>query len=98
MEKDSIKKGGLVKINCLECGNGKMVKPSRIKIGQGKFCSLLCARSFQFKQHKNKGTDIEILIEQELINRHVPYMKQVPIREAHTIPDFLLSEKSSNIL
>lgn len=86
-------KGGLVKIFCLECGKEKMVKPSKIKIGQGKFCSLLCARSFQFKQHKNSGTDIENLIEQELINRHILYMKQVPIKEAHTIPDFLLPDK-----
>ena len=35
-------KGGLVKTNCKFCNKEFYIKPSRIKIGIGKFCSKSC--------------------------------------------------------
>ncbi len=41
---------------------------------------------------KIKNTSIELAIEQELVNRHIPYLKQAPV-EGIALVDFLLSNK-----
>lgn len=43
-------------------------------------------------KQKLKNTSIELIIEQELINRHIPYLKQSPIKGIALV-DFLLPNK-----
>jgi very-short-patch-repair endonuclease len=60
-----------------------------MKNGQGKFCSLRCATIYKNIYQKKHDTDIERLIENELIRRNIPYTKQVPLLGI-TLVDFLL--------
>jgi very-short-patch-repair endonuclease len=82
-------KGGKVIINCRICGKGRSVYQSDIDKGGGKFCSISCNSINNHLHQKQKGTDIERLIEDELIRREIPYTKQVPLLGI-TIVDFLL--------
>ncbi len=82
-------KGGEIKIICKICKKEKYIKPYSIKIGKGIFCSHNCAainRNIHMRKH---DTDIEIIIEKELIHRDIPYTKQVPLLGI-TLVDFLL--------
>lgn len=89
-EKNNNWKGGKVKIFCKTCGKEKYVFPSQNKNGYGKFCSIRCNSIWTIKYLiKNKDTDIERLIEDELIKRDIPYTKQIPLLGI-TIVDFLL--------
>lgn len=49
-------KGGLIKRNCLECGNEFSQKPSHIKIGEGKYCSLKCRNTSYTKNRKGSNS------------------------------------------
>jgi len=85
-------RGGKIKRICKICNKEFMVIPSRIKNGQGKFCSRKCSGISIVKHMKKKDTSIELLMEQELIKNKIPYMKQVPI-EGIALVDFLLPNK-----
>lgn len=85
-------KGGKVKIICKICGKEKFLFPSSIKNGEGKFCSYRCASIWNMKYMKKHDTSIEIAIENELIKRNIPYMKQVPILGIALV-DFLLPSR-----
>jgi very-short-patch-repair endonuclease len=89
-EKSSNWKGGNIKIICRVCGKEKYFERSHINHGYGKFCSLRCHGIWKIKHVKKKNTDIEIIVEQELLKRHIPYLKQVPILGIALV-DFLLS-------
>ena len=78
-----------VRFNCKLCGKEKYIIPSLIKIGGGKFCSKRCHGIYTIRYAKQKDTDIELLIEKELIKRDVAYTKQVPLLGI-TLVDFLL--------
>jgi len=82
-------KGGKTKIICKVCGKEKDVKQSEIKKGYGKFCSLKCSAIHRNIHQKKHDTDIERLIENELIRRNIPYTKQVALLGV-TLVDFLL--------
>jgi len=82
-----------IKVKCQECGKEFFTRMHRLKQQRGKFCSLLCARVYQFRHQKNKNTQIELAIKKELESRNIPFMEQVPIKEAKTIVDFLLPNK-----
>ena len=86
-------KGGKIEVNCLVCNKKILKKKSVLKIGSGKFCSYSCNNMWKNSHSKKENTSIEIAIENELIKRHIPYMKQVPIPIAHTVVDFLLPNK-----
>lgn len=93
--KEKIRKAqtkGKIKIICKTCGKEREVYPSKIKTGGGKFCSLSCTAIWTVKHMKKKDTAIEIAIEHELIQRHIPYLKQAPV-EGIALVDFLLSNK-----
>lgn len=81
-------KGGKAKIPCKVCG---YVVQVLARNGRAKFCSgnMDCKASEMLM--KKKDTDIERLIENELIRRNIPYTKQVPLLGI-TIADFLLSK------
>jgi len=85
-------KGGKTKIICTLCGKEAFAKPSHIKRGYGKFCSKKCGAIDRMKHQKKHDTDIERLIENELKNQNIPYLKQAPI-EGIALVDFLLSNK-----
>lgn len=85
-------KGEKIRIFCKVCNKEKYIHPCEIKKGQGKFCSRSCAGIWYFKHCNKKDTSIEIAIEKELIKKHMPYMKQVPI-EGIALVDFLLSNR-----
>lgn len=82
-------KGGKIKIICMTCKKDKYVKPSKIKKGMGKFCSLSCRSMWSIRNRKKQATDIERLIEDELIKRNILYTKQVPLLGVALV-DFLL--------
>lgn len=82
-------KGGKVKIVCKVCNKEKLYPQSQIKIGNGMFCSCRCTRIWRNKHQKNHDTDIERLVEDELIRRDIPYTKQVALLGI-TLIDFLL--------
>lgn len=42
-------RGGAMKVNCLGCGGAFVTYPSRLKRGQGKFCSRKCKGKYQRK-------------------------------------------------
>ena len=89
-EKNPLWKGGTVKIICKVCGKERAnVQPSQINKGWGKFCSLKCVGIWTIKRVNKKDTDIESLIENELIRRCIPYSKQVALLGI-TLVDFLL--------
>ncbi|MFZ2937622.1 MAG: NUMOD3 domain-containing DNA-binding protein [Candidatus Omnitrophota bacterium] len=76
-------------IFCKVCGKEKYHFPSRIKKGEGKFCSQRCAAINRIIHQKKQNTDIEKLIENELIKKSIPYLKQAPIKGIALV-DFLL--------
>lgn len=82
-------KGGNIMILCKTCGKEKWVKPSVIKYGWGKFCSLRC-KSISNMIHMNKKyTDIEKLIETELVKRNISFAPHFPMLGI-TIVDFFI--------
>lgn len=91
-EKNSNWKGGKVKFVCEICGKEKDISSSAFKRGRGKTCSRRCRGIYTTKHMKTKDTSIEIAIEKELIERHIPYMKQVSILGIALV-DFLLPSK-----
>ncbi len=82
-------KGGDIKIICKVCGKEKTFAISEVKRNYGKFCSLRCSAIFRMRHQKTHNTDIERLIEDELIRRNVPYTTQVSLLGI-TLVDFLL--------
>lgn len=82
-------KGGGISRICDTCGKKFITKPNSIKRGFGKYCSHRCAIIPKNIHRKQKDTDIERLIEDALINRKIPFTKQVPLLNI-TIVDFLL--------
>jgi len=90
-EKNNSWKGGEVKINCKVCGKERHVKKSQIKRGHGRLCSYRCSGIWQMLHQRNQNTEIERLIEDELIKRGIPYTKQVALLGI-TIVDFLLAK------
>lgn len=78
-----------VKINCKICGKEKYVDSLQIKKGKGIFCSHKCSTIHKNIYSKRQNTDIERLMENELIERGISYTKQVPLLGI-TIVDFLL--------
>jgi len=91
-EKSSQWKGGKVKTICKICKKQKYVYPSKVKEGNGKFCSLRCSAIYRNIHMKKYDTNIEQLIEEELKNQNILYMKQVPI-EGIALVDFLLPNR-----
>ncbi len=91
-DKNSQWKGGKIEIKCKQCGMSKKIFPCQIN-KNGNFCSPRCS-GIWINSHlmPNKYTSIEIIIENELIKYHIPYMKQVPLLNL-TIVDFLLPNK-----
>ena len=83
-------KGGLVTRYCKLCNKEFSVYPYKLKKDRGVFCSHRCQGIWSIKNMKHKNTSIEIKIENELIKRNIPYMKQVPV-EGIALVDFLLS-------
>jgi very-short-patch-repair endonuclease len=91
-KKSSLWRGGMATIICEVCGKKKdNISLSHIKRGQGKFCSLRCSTISNNIHQKNHDTNIERLIENELIRRNIPYTKQIPLLGI-TIVDFLLPQ------
>jgi len=88
-EKHPAWKGGLKKRICETCGKEFFTRKSTIKDGYGQYCCHRCAIIPKNLNRKQKDTDIERLIEDELIKRNIPYTKQVPLLKI-TITDFLL--------
>lgn len=84
---------GEIEKKCKTCGKKMLVNVSKIKKGEGIFCSLECAGVWKMANMKKKSTKIEFLIEQELVKRGISYDKQIPIPIAHTVVDFLLPNK-----
>jgi len=82
-------KGGKIKFNCKICGKEKFVYPVFINHEGSNFCSSRCSAIWQMKHQKNHDTDIERLIENELIRRDIPFTKQVSLLGI-SIVDFLL--------
>jgi len=88
-EKSSHWKGGKIKTFCKQCKKDIYVHPSALKQGRGKFCSRRCLGIWNINHTKFYNTDIERLIEDELIKRKIPYTKQVPLFGIALV-DFLL--------
>lgn len=84
---------GEVKRKCKTCGKEFLINISKVKKGEGIFCSKQCAGVYKTKHMKKKATKIENLIEHELIKNKISYDKQVPILVAYTVVDFLLPNK-----
>lgn len=82
-------KGGKIQIICKGCGKKKHVDPDKLRKNRGKFCSRSCSAIWRIKYQKTHNTDIERLIEDELIRRNIPYTKQAPLLGI-TLVDFLL--------
>ncbi len=81
-----------VEIVCEICNKKRYVKPSQsclVDTKQGRFCSKRCATISKNIHQRTRDTDIERLIENELIRRNIPYTKQVPLLGI-TLVDFLL--------
>ena len=91
-EKNWVWKNGKVQINCKLCGKEKYILPSIFKPNKGHFCSYRCNCIWTLKHMKSKDTSIEIAIEEELLKRNVPYLKQTPL-EGIALVDFLLPNK-----
>lgn len=85
-------KGGKIEIICKVCGKKAFFYPSQFKRDKCEFCSQRCSGIWNMRHMKKKDTSIEIAIEQELIYRGIPYLKQAPI-EGIALVDFLLSDK-----
>lgn len=83
-------KGGEIEIVCEVCGKKGHASRTNIRNGYGKFCSKRCSAIWGMRCAKKNNTDIERLLEDELIRRRVPYTKQVPLLGI-SIVDFLLS-------
>lgn len=81
--------GGKIKIICRVCGKEAYRNMARMRNGGGKHCSRRCNGIWNMRNMKKKDTLIERLVEDELINRGIPYTKQVPLLGI-TIVDFLL--------
>ena len=71
---------------------GKYVGLWLVKKGGGIFCSRKCLAIWKLQHTKTRDTDIERLMESALVNRNIPYLKQVPIGGIALV-DFLLSNK-----
>ena len=70
-ERSSSWKGGKVKRICQSCGKVFPVKPSEIKDGNGRFCSLRCSRMSQkFPKHHTKP---ELIFETICKKYNLPY-------------------------
>ena len=82
-------KGGDVEMVCKLCYKKRYVASSSIKRGRGICCSRRCATIYRLIHQKNHNTDIERLVENELIRRNIPYTKQVALLGI-TLVDFLL--------
>lgn len=68
-------KGGKVERECEECGKLFFTKPSRVKIGKGKYCSFSCAgkanrRKQKFSKHRTKP---ELIFETICKNNRLPF-------------------------
>jgi len=87
-------KGGLVTITCMLCGKTREEKPSRLKRGHGKFCSVRC-NSLWNKAHNIpfKNTSIELAVEDKLKELGIKYEAQKVIPEGRTIADFYIPEQ-----
>lgn len=85
-------RGGKVKKICKTCNKEIYIYPSALKRGKGQFCSYSCSSIWRMKHQNNKDTDIERLMEAELIKQNIPYLKQAPI-EGIALVDFLLPNK-----
>lgn len=85
-------RGGKIEVKCDLCGTSKYFSKSRIKKNKNNFCSNRCRGIWAFKHSKKKGTSIETAIENELIGRKIPYLKQSPV-EGVALVDFLLSDR-----
>lgn len=88
-EKNPSWKGGKSERICLNCDKQFFIFPSQINYGYGKFCSRRCVGIWTMLHQKQYDTDIECLIEDELIKRNIPYSKQVPLLGISLV-DFLL--------
>lgn len=82
-------KGGKIKAFCELCNKEKYVLISRTKKDQNIFCSYRCASIYRIIHQKKHDTNIERLIEDELIKRNILYTKQVSLLNI-TVVDFLL--------
>lgn len=81
-------KGGKVKVNCKQCGKEKEVFPCLIK-NTGNFCSNRCKAIYKTTRQKTTGTDIELLMEAELIRRNISFTPQKPLLNL-TVVDFFI--------
>lgn len=82
-------------VKCIICGKEFTTGAHRLRTGRGKTCSMGCRVKYYLSLPKKfKETSIEIKTEKELQRRGLPYEKQVPIKIASTIVDFLLPNKT----
>lgn len=88
-EKNGNWKGGKVKVNCKQCGKEKEIYPTQIKKSKNNFCCHKCLGIYIRTQQKQKNTDIEQLIEKELIKRNISFEPQHPLLDI-TIVDFFI--------
>lgn len=82
-------RGGKIKINCKQCGKEKEIFPSRVKQDGKNFCSGKCVSLYNVSHMNTKNTDIELLIEQELIKRNICFKPQYSLLNL-TIVDFFI--------
>jgi G:T-mismatch repair DNA endonuclease (very short patch repair protein) len=84
-------KGGEITQICLFCGKCFTIKPSRIKKGGGKFCSLSCARREQRHNAKPKMTTPEIKFEEICKKYNLPFYftGNGSLWIGHANPDFM---------
>jgi very-short-patch-repair endonuclease len=78
--------------NCEHCGSEFVARGHRLKIGQSKFCSMRCWGIWSRVHMPKKNTNIERMLEAELLKIGVPFESQKAIGNIAVV-DFLVSKK-----
>lgn len=89
--------GGKVKYICQWCGKEKKIEPSKIKYGQGKYCSNLCARKAQRHNAKPGMTVPEKVFKKICQDNNLPFtfVGDGTLWIGNANPDFIHTRKKT---
>ncbi len=77
-------------INCRACSATFKLLPSAIKNGEGKYCSQICAKTFQLTNRE--PTSIEIKLYKELTKRQIVFQDQYLINDKFWVDAYVPSK------